>query len=89
MGCHLGKEKRKHNYKETPPVNVEAVSERSEIGKVYKDMAKDPEGFFLKRDNKRCFLKNASPRKEAQPLALFQSLQFLEQLGPQSPPLKG
>lgn len=52
-------------------------------------MAKDPEGFFLKRDNKRCFLKNASPRKEAQPLSLFQSLQFLEQLGPQSPPLKG
>lgn len=52
-------------------------------------MAKDPEGFFLKHDNKKCFRKNNSPRKESQPLALFQSLQFLEQLGPQSPSLKG
>lgn len=51
-------------------------------------MAKDPEGFFVKRDNKKCFLKNAESRKEPQPLSLFQSLQFLEQLNSQSPPLK-
>lgn len=79
MGCHLGKE-HKHPYKETPAVNIEAVSERSEIGKVYKDMAKDPQGFFVKRDNKKCFLKNSAASKEEQPLSLFQSLKFLEQL---------
>ena len=58
MGCHLGKERNHKQYKETPVVNIESVSERSEIGKVYKEMAKDPNGFFIKRDNKKCFLKN-------------------------------
>ena len=52
-------------------------------------MAKDPDGFFVKRDNKKCFLKNTEGRKEAQPLSLFQSLQFLEQLNSHGPPLKG
>lgn len=60
MGCYMGRQEqgRADCYKQTPPIHLEAASEHSEISKVYKEMSRDPNGLFIQRDNKKCFLKN-------------------------------
>lgn len=61
MGCMTSKQPtppRDRSLKNTPSIQVETASEHEEISKVYREMARDPNGFFVKRDHKKCFLKN-------------------------------
>jgi hypothetical protein len=69
---------RADRYKETPPIQVEAASEHSDISKVYHEMARDPNGFFIQRDNKKCFLRNNSLiKREEKKLTVFDSIKYL------------
>jgi hypothetical protein len=46
-------------------------------------MAKDPDGFFIQRDNKKCFLRNNEiTRKEDKKLTVFDTLRYLENIPP-------
>lgn len=46
-------------------------------------MAKDPDGFFIQRDNKKCFLRNNDiPCKDEKTLSVFETIKYLENLSP-------
>lgn len=58
MGCTNSRlEQARSEHQRTFSMPIEAASERSEMGDLYRDINKNPDIYFVKRDIKACFRK--------------------------------
>jgi hypothetical protein len=77
-GCYSGG-KKGQRQKQTPTIHLEGVSEHSATSRIYKEVVRDPEGLFIQRENKKCFLRNNGLLilEQQQKLAVLESLKYM------------